>query len=405
MVTRNPYMEHLKSGYLFPEVARRKKALLERNPDAKIISLGIGDTTEPLPEHIVKGLSGAAKGLGTKEGYTGYGPDQGYPVLRNKIAEKLYQSKVHPDEIFVSDGAKCDIGRLQVLFGPGATIAVQDPSYPVYVDTAVITGHASGYNPQKEHYNGITYMLCNPGNGFFPDLIQVPRTDLIYFCSPNNPTGSAANREQLADLVNFAKKNRSIIIFDSAYSAFIKDPSIPKSIYEIDGAREVAIEISSFSKLAGFTGVRLAWVIVPEELRFDDGSSVKKDWHRIMSTFFNGASNIAQMGGIAALDDIGIKEMHRIVDYYLENGKIIKKTMEQLGYKAYGSDNGPYVWVAFPGRMSWDVFEEILEKTYIITTPGSGFGPGGEGFIRFSAFGHRQMVEEAAERLTLCLQR
>lgn len=404
MIKRNPHIAKLKAGYLFPEVARRKKALLEKQPDAKLISLGIGDTTEPLPPSITKGLAKAAEALGTHEGYTGYGPEQGYLALRKKIAEKLYHNIVQPDEIFISDGAKCDIGRMQVLFGPDATIAVQDPSYPVYVDTGVITGHSSHYDDATGHYKGITYMLCSPANHFFPDLKNTQRTDLIYFCSPNNPTGSAATREQLEALVAFAKKNKSILIFDSAYSCYIRDPNIPKSIYEIPGAREVAIEISSFSKMAGFTGVRLAWSIVPEELRFDDGHSVKKDWARIMSTFFNGASNIAQMGALVALDDVGMREMRDMVDFYLDNGKILKNTMQNLGFKVYGSDNGPYVWVEFPGRNAWDVFEDILERAHIVTTPGSGFGPGGEGFLRFSAFGHRTDIEEAAHRLVVWSQ-
>lgn len=394
ILKRNPNFPKLKAGYLFPEIHRRKMAFLARCPDAKLINLGIGDTTQPLKPHVVKGLVEAALDLGSPEHYTGYGPEQGILPLREKIAKKLYGGRVHPHEVFISDGAKCDIGRLQMMFGQGATLAVQDPTYPVYVDTAVINGQ-TGHG-----YDGIVYMPCIPENDFFPDLGQLERTDLIYFCSPNNPTGAAATREQLQRLVDFAKKNRSILIYDSAYAIYIRDEALPKSIYEIEGAKEVAIEVSSFSKIAGFTGVRLGWSVVPDELKFDDGTPVRNDWSRMQSTFFNGASNIAQKGGLFVLDEEGFAEVNETISYYLENTRLLKEALEGLGYETHGGKYAPYLWVKFPHDDSWEVFERLLEEKQIVTTPGSGFGSAGEGFIRFSGLGRRSEIEEAIFRLT-----
>ncbi|MCA9440475.1 MAG: LL-diaminopimelate aminotransferase, partial [Candidatus Omnitrophica bacterium] len=271
MVQRNPNMAKLRAGYLFPEIGRRRRAVVEQNPDAKIISLGIGDTTEPLAPNITSGLVKACQGMGSLEGYSGYGAEQGMADLREKIAEVLYGGIVKPEEVYVSDGAKCDTGRLQVLFGKEATVAVQDPSYPVYVDGSVILGQTGGYNEEAGQFDGIEYMRCDASNDFFPDLANLKRTDLIYFCSPNNPTGAVSTKAQLKELIEFAKKNKSILIFDAAYSAYIEDPDLPRSIFEIEGAREVALEINSFSKMAGFTGVRLGWTVVPQELQFEDG--------------------------------------------------------------------------------------------------------------------------------------
>jgi LL-diaminopimelate aminotransferase len=399
MVKRNKNLARLVAGYLFPEINRRKKEFLKKNPDAKIISLGIGNTTEPISSYILNGLHGKVARLGTIEGYSGYGDEQGIMELREKIAEKLYKGLVKGDEVFVSDGAKCDIGRLQTMFGNEVTIAVQDPSYPVYVDGSVISGVTGDFDEARGQFADIAYMRCCPENNFFPDLKALPRTDLIYFCSPNNPTGAVATREQLKELVEFARKNHSIIIFDSAYSEYIADPSLPKSIYEIEGAREVAIEVSSFSKPVGFTGVRLGWTVVPDQLKFDDGTPVRNDWNRVMTTIFNGASNISQYGGMAALEEEGLAEMRDKISFYMENARIIKEALKNKGVKIYGGDNAPYVWAQFPGRKSWDVFTEILEKCQIVTTPGSGFGPAGEGFVRFSAFGHREDFVEAVRRL------
>ena len=399
MVKRNENMAKLVAGYLFPEINRRKNEYLQNNPDAKIISLGIGNTTEPLTPTILKGLQDKVQGMGTKEGYSGYGDEQGLTQLRELIAQKFYPGMVKGEEVFISDGAKCDIGRLQNLFGNKVTIAVQDPSYPVYVDGSVIAGVTGDFNKDKDQFDNIVYMSCKPENNFFPELENLPRTDLIYFCSPNNPTGAVATKEQLKSLVDFARKNNSIIIFDSAYSEYIADENLPKSIYEIEGAKEVAIEVNSFSKPVGFTGVRLGWSIVPNELKYEDGSAVRDDWNRLMCTIFNGASIIAQFGGLAALSDEGLKEMRTLIDGYMANARTIKTALEAKGIKTFGGSNAPYVWAQFSGRKSWDVFSEILEKCQIVTTPGSGFGPAGEGFVRFSAFGHKDDCAEAIKRL------
>ncbi|CAN1284711.1 LL-diaminopimelate aminotransferase, chloroplastic, partial [Linum perenne] len=370
--------------FLTKQVARRRNAHKDKYPDAQVISLGIGDTTEPIPDVITSAMSNKSQALSTLEGYSGYGAEQGAKPLRTAIRSTFYADLgIDDDDIFVSDGAKCDISRLQVVFGSNVTIAVQDPSYP--------TGQ---FQKDVEKYAGIEYMRCTPENGFFPDLSKVTQTDIIFFCSPNNPTGAAATREQLTQLVKFAKDNGSIIVYDSAYAMYMSDDN-PRSIYEIPGAREVAIETSSFSKYAGFTGVRLGWTVVPKELLFSDGFPVARDFNRVVSTCFNGASNIAQAGGLACLSPEGLKE---VIGFYKENTEIIVDTFNALGFQVYGGRNAPYVWVNFPGRSSWDVFAEILEKTHVVTTPGSGFGPGGEGFVRVSAFGHRENVLEACRR-------
>jgi len=397
MVKRNENFEKLQSGYLFPEINRRKNEFIEKNPKANIISLGIGDTTEPISKHIAKGLIDAATGLGSTDKYSGYGDEQGLTELRDKIAKKIYGGIVNGHEVFVSDGAKPDIGRMQLLFG-NATIAVQDPSYPVYIDSSVIVGKTGNYNSEMNKFDGIVYMPCTPENNFFPDLKNIPKADVIFFCSPNNPTGATATKKQLQQLVDYAIKNKSIIVYDAAYNLYINDNKLPKSIYEIDRAKEVAIEVNSFSKSAGFTGVRLGWTVVPSELKFDDGTQVKKDWSRIMTTIFNGASNISQQGALAALDDPGLKEMKEIISYYMENARIIKKTMQDLGYEVYGGDNAPYIWINMK-MGSWEAFDLLLNKANIVSTPGIGFGQAGEGFLRFSAFGHRKDIEEAAKRL------
>ncbi|KAF8410838.1 hypothetical protein HHK36_003375 [Tetracentron sinense] len=398
-VSRNANMAKLQAGYLFPEIARRRATHLLKYPDAQVISLGIGDTTEPIPEVITSAMAKRSHALTTLEGYSGYGAEQGEKQLRAAIASTFYGDLgIEEGDIFVSDGAKCDISRLQVLFGSNVTMAVQDPSYPAYVDSSVIMGQTGLFQKDFEKYGNIEYMRCTPENGFFPDLSSVSRTDVIFFCSPNNPTGIAATREQLTRLVKFAKDNGSIIVYDSAYAMYMSDDS-PRSIFEIPGAKEVAIETSSFSKYAGFTGVRLGWTVVPKELLFSDGFSVAKDFNRIVCTCFNGASNIAQAGGLACLSPEGLKGMRDVIGFYKENTEIIMDTFNSLGFNVYGGKNAPYVWVHFPGRSSWDVFAEILEKTHVVTTPGSGFGPGGEGFIRVSAFGHRGNVLEASKRI------
>lgn len=399
MIQRNPGFANLTASYLFPEVARRKNEYSKAHPDAKVISLGVGNTTEPLTPHIAKAMSDYALALGTTQGYSGYGDDFGSADLRKKIAKEFYPNEnITADEVFISDGAKCDIARVQTLFGHEVNLAVQDPSYPVYVDGSVITG-AAGTN-DGSGYKGIVYMPCTAENNFFPDLSQVKKNSLIYFCSPNNPTGKVSTKEELSRLVEFALKNECIIIFDAAYSEFITDPNLPKSIFQIEGAKRCAIEVQSLSKPAGFTGVRLGWSVVPNDLKFADGTSINKDWQRLMTTLFNGASNIAQQGALAALDETGRKEMRSVIEYYLENARIIEKTVRKWeNAEVFFTGNSPYLWVRFAGQKSWDIFDKILDKCRVVTTPGSGFGPAGESFIRISAFGHRADVEEACRRL------
>lgn len=401
-VERNPNFAKLAGGYLFPEIARRRNAYLAENPDMadRIISLGIGDTTKPIPEHILSGLVNGASKLGTQEGYSGYGAEQGMGDLRQKIATVLYDDLISADEVFVSDGAKCDIMRVQQMFGPGVISAVQDPSYPVYVDTSVMMGQTGEINTETSQYDNIVYMPCTAENNFFPDYASLPRADVVYFCSPNNPTGAAATRDQLTDLVKTCKERGSILVFDAAYAPFIRDPDVPKSIFEIEGAKEVAIECNSFSKYAGFTGVRLGWTVVPDGLTFADGTPVRNDFNRVMTTAFNGASNIVQAGGLACLDPEGQAEIDALIDYYLGNAKMLKDAMEEIGFKVFGGDNAPYVFVQLPeGKKSWDMFSEILEKAQVVTIPGAGFGPGGEGYLRLSAFAPRDSVIEACDRL------
>lgn len=399
MIQRNPGFANLTASYLFPEVARRKNEYSKAHPDAKVISLGVGNTTEPLTPHIAKAMSDYALALGTAQGYSGYGDDFGSADLREKIAKEFYPNEnITADEVFISDGAKCDIARVQTLFGHEVNLAVQDPSYPVYVDGSVIIG-AAGTN-DGSGYKGIVYMPCTAENNFFPDLSQVKKNSLIYFCSPNNPTGKVSTKEELSRLVEFALKNECIIIFDAAYSEFITDPNLPKSIFQIEGAKRCAIEVQSLSKPAGFTGVRLGWSVVPNDLKFADGTSINKDWQRLMTTLFNGASNIAQQGALAALDETGREEMRSVIEYYLENARIIEKTVRKWeNAEVFFTGNSPYLWVRFAGQKSWDIFDKILDKCRVVTTPGSGFGPAGESFIRISAFGHRADVEEACRRL------
>lgn len=404
-VPRNANFGKLQAGYLFPEIARRRNAFLETKPDANIISLGIGDTTMPIPEHILSGLIGGAEKLGAKDTYSGYGAEQGQAGLREKIAEKLYDNKIQPSEVFVSDGAKCDIARLQMMFGDKVTSAVQDPSYPVYVDTSVMMGQTGEMDKDKSQYGGIVYMPCNPDNGFFPDIASLPRADVYYFCSPNNPTGAAATREQLESLVKVALERGSIIVFDAAYAPFIRSPDVPKSIFEIEGADKCAIEVNSFSKYAGFTGVRLGWTIVPSALKFSDGSLVRDDYNRIMTTAFNGASNVVQAGGMACLDDEGLSEINKLIEYYLGNAKILKEGIEAMGFKVHGGTDAPYVFVDLEGGSSWDMFERILTEAEVVTIPGAGFGPGGEGFLRLSAFAPRESCEEAIRRIAPVLSK
>lgn len=399
MVSSNPHLARLQSNYLFVEIGQRKQALLKKHPEARLISLGIGDTTEPLPQIVTESMAAFVQELGTESGYTGYQEGYGEEALRQSIVDRFYPGLASADEVFISDGSKCDIGRLQLLFGPQCTIGVQDPSYPAYIASSVIAGKTGEGDPQSGCYAKITYMPCTEENGFFPDLSRTPRADVLFFCSPNNPTGTLPERSQLEELVAFAKENRSIIVFDSAYVGFVQGEKSVRTLLEIDGAREVTLETGSFSKLVGFTGVRLGWTVVPKSLQFDDGSSVHQGWSRVMSTYFNGACNIAQKGGIAALSDGGWQEAQKLMAFYLQNTEILKTALEECGLRCYGGVHTPYLWVKVAGKSSWAAFEEILEKAHIVTTPGVGFGPSGEGFVRFSGFGRREEILEAAKRL------
>jgi LL-diaminopimelate aminotransferase len=402
MIQRNVNLSRLKAGYLFPEIARRRREFAASHPEdpgrpeTRIISLGVGNTTEPVLPVTDAGLVDGARRLADAATYSGY-TDEGFIELREGISRVFYKGAFSPDEIFISDGSKCDIGRLQLLFGAEVKVAVQDPSYPVYVDGSVLIGSAGPWTGVG--YGGITYLPCTAENGYFPDLVGLEDNSLFYFCSPNNPTGATASRPQLEALVAAALKKGCVIVFDAAYAEYIRDPALPKSIFEIDGSRECAIEVNSFSKSAGFTGVRLGWTAVPKELKYAGGESVNADWNRVMGTIFNGASNIAQAGGIAALTPQGLAEIRELSDFYLGNAKLIRAALEALHITCVGGDNSPYIWARFPGRDSWDVFAEILEKCRVVTTPGAGFGPSGQSFIRFSAFGHRKDVEEACVRL------
>ena len=367
-------MIKLSDNYLFPEINKRRRAFEEANPYAHVISLSIGDTTLPIPEEITEAMAKAARDLSTSQGYRGYGPEAGDAALRTALAERL--PNISPDEVFISDGAKCDIGRLLFLFERPLSVAVQDPSYPVYVDSNLLLG------------NTVHTLPCTPENNFFPNLSNLPDIDLIYICSPNNPTGAVATHAQLRNLVEVAHAQNALIIYDSAYAGFIQDPTLPRSIYEIEGAHSVAIEVSSFSKLIGFTGVRLGWSIVPKAL-----GPLHKRWKRVVSTIFNGASCIAQAGGLAALHSDKIEKQ---VAYYMENARILKESL--LGPTIYGGENAPYLWCDF-GQDSWQLFQQLLEEAHLVTTPGAGFGPSGEGFLRLSAFATREQTLEAAMRL------
>ena len=384
---QNPHFKMVASRYLFQEVRKRVQHFRAEQPDANLISLSIGDTSEPITPAVAKGLVDAATKLGTVEGYTGYGPDVGILELRKAISQKIYNNTLSPDDIFISDGAKCDIGRLQVLFGPDAVIALQDPAYPVYMDTSLLF---RGKN--------VRLIPCTPENNFFPDLKAMSGVDVLFLCAPNNPTGTCFTHSQLEEIVTFAKKESITIIYDTAYSFYVQE-GYPKSIYEIPGAQDVAIELGSFSKIAGFSGVRLAWSVVPSTLLYTNKEPIQPDWSRIAATFFNGASIISQEGGLSVLTDQGLKEIKTQIQFYLENCALLKKACEQAGLEVYGGTHSPYLWVRMNGLSSWDAFDLFLHKLHIVTTPGVGFGPSGEGFIRISAFGKRLSITEAAERI------
>lgn len=406
MSSINTNYSKLQAGYLFPEIARRTKLYKEVNPNAPVIRLGIGDTTEPLAPSIVMAMHEEVSKLGDKETYTGYGDSEGTPELRSAIAQYYKDLGCNIDdlEVFVSDGAKSDCANIQSIFGD-SVVALQDPAYPVYVDSNVMSGRTGEMDMTTKQYAGLVYLNSNEANNFVSEL-PTDKVDLIYLCYPNNPTGAVATRQELAKYVDYAIKNKAIIIYDAAYSWFITDKNIPKSIYEIKGAETCAIELNSFSKWAGFTGVRLGWSVVPKTLIVENTEANKINWMwmRRQNTFFNGASNIAQAGGVASLSQQGRLECQATIDFYLENARLIKIGLEAVGFTCYGGSNAPYIWLKTKntkGEMmtSWDFFDLLLDNCNVVGTPGSGFGPAGEGFFRLSAFGSRDNVIEAISRI------
>ncbi|MDJ0730517.1 MAG: LL-diaminopimelate aminotransferase [Crocosphaera sp.] len=406
MATINDNYLKLKAGYLFPEIARRVNTFVEGNPEAKIIKLGIGDVTEPLPEACRTAMIKAVEDMGDRSTFKGYGPEQGYGWLREKIAAQDFQARgcdIDASEIFVSDGAKCDTGNILDIFGKNNKIAVTDPVYPVYVDTNVMAGH-TGETNDKGEYNGLVYLPISADNNFIADIPR-EKVDLIYLCFPNNPTGATATKAYLKAWVDYAKANDSIIFFDAAYEAFITDDSLPHSIYEIEGAKDCAIEFRSFSKNAGFTGTRCAFTVVPKQLtaKASDGSEVElwKLWNRRQSTKFNGVSYVVQRGAEAVYSEAGKAQIKALVDFYLENAQIICDKLTSAGFEVYGGVNAPYIWLKTPHNLSsWDFFDKLLQTTNVVGTPGSGFGAAGEGYFRISAFNSRENVEEAMKRIT-----
>lgn len=404
MARINTNYQKLQAGYLFPEIGKRVRAFAAANPDAHIIRLGIGDVVLPLPPPIVTALKDGADELGARATFKGYGPEQGYEFLLNAISDHYLSqgAKVAPDEIFVSDGSKCDTANIQEIFAEDSLIAVTDPVYPVYVDTNVMAGRTGRANDQGR-YQGLCYLPTTAENNFEPPL-PTERVDLVYLCSPNNPTGAVMSRDSLARWVAWAKQNDAVILFDAAYEAFIREPGLPHSIYEIPGAREVAIEFRSFSKTAGFTGTRCAYLVVPKELtaKGENGERVALHglWNRRHTTKFNGVSYPIQRAAAAVFSEAGKAAVEANIAFYMENARIIREGLTDAGYTVHGGVNAPYIWLKVPGRhSSWQFFDRLLADTHVVGTPGSGFGSCGEGYFRLSAFGLRENVEEAVARI------
>ena len=409
MATINSNFLKLKAGYLFPEIARRVKAYTEANPDkaGRIIRCGIGDVTEPLPSAVREAMHAAIDEQGDRATFKGYGPEQGYEFLRQAIVDNQYASLgISADEVFISDGSKCDTGNILDIFGKGNVIAITDPVYPVYVDTNVMAGN-TGDADEKGAYAGLLYLECNAANGF---VAEVPsekadkKADLIYLCFPNNPTGAVATRAQLEAWVAYAKANDAIILFDAAYEAFIQDPEIPRSIFEIEGARDCAMEFRSFSKNGGFTGIRCAYVVIPKTVTgaSDTGERIPLHqlWSRRHSTKFNGASYPVQKGAAAVFSEEGKQQVAELIEHYMGNAKLLREACLSLGLEVFGGINAPYVWVGCPdGLTSWEMFDKMLGEAQVVITPGSGFGSAGEGYFRISAFNSRANVLEVCERL------
>ncbi len=405
MIKINEHYLKLKAGYLFPEIARRCAAFQEGHPEASIIRLGIGDVTLPLPGAVVEAFQDGVGEMAGAKGFRGYGPEQGYGFLRQAIVDHEYRPRnveLDCDEVFVSDGSKCDTGNIQEIFGLENRLAVCDPVYPVYVDTNVMAGR-TGPGDESGRYQGIVYLACTPENNFRPAPPQKP-VDLIYLCYPNNPTGVAADKAHLCKWVEYARENRAIILYDAAYEAFITSSDAPHSIYEIPGAKEVAIEFRSYSKSAGFTGVRCAFAVVPKQVKAYTASgepvAVNPIWNRRHCTKFNGVSYPVQRAAAAVYSEAGKQQVRGLVDYYMENARLIREGLAELGYTVYGGVDAPYIWLkTAKGMASWAFFDHLLETAHVVGTPGVGFGPAGEGFFRLSAFGDRENVQAALERI------
>lgn len=405
MVTINENFLKLPGSYLFSEIARRVAVYTGEHPEKDIIRLGIGDVTRPLPPAVTAAMHSAVDEMATAEGFHGYGPEQGYAFLREVIAAQDYRARgvsIAPDEIFVSDGAKSDCGNIGDIFGTDNVVAVCDPVYPVYVDTNAMAGRAGDYSPEQGMWSKLIYMPCTAENAFSPALPE-GRADLIYLCFPNNPTGAAATREQLTLWVDYANRNGSVLLYDSAYEAFITTPGLPHSIFEIAGAETCAIEFRSFSKTAGFTGTRCAYTVVPKALT-RGGASLNALWNRRQCTKFNGVPYVVQKGAAALYSPEGGAQVRETINFYLNNAKVIREGLASAGLTVSGGVDSPYVWCRTPGGMpSWDFFDLLLDRANVVTTPGAGFGPSGEGYIRLTGFGGAQATREAVSRIRAVL--
>ncbi len=407
MIRINENFTKLKASYLFSDIAKRVSAYVAAHPTQPVIRLGIGDVTEPLPAVCVEALHAATDEMAQRASFKGYGPEQGYAFLREAVAQHDYTARgcqIAADEIFISDGSKCDCGNVQEIFASDVRLAIPDPVYPVYVDTNVMAGR-TGANVDGR-YQGITYLECTPANDYVPSVPGVA-TDLIYLCFPNNPTGAVATRAQLTAWVEYAKRNQAVILFDSAYEAYIRNPEIPHSIYEIPGAREVAIEFRSFSKTAGFTGTRCAYTVVPKSLMAYDAAgqphALHALWNRRHTTKFNGVAYPIQKAAAAIYTAAGQQQTRALIDFYLANAKLIREAMTKLGFSCIGGDNAPYIWIN-TGRDSWEFFDRLLNQAQVVCTPGAGFGKCGEGHVRISAFNSRENVETALTRIAAALK-
>ncbi|MBR3307001.1 MAG: LL-diaminopimelate aminotransferase [Lachnospiraceae bacterium] len=401
MLKANQDYLKLPGSYLFSTVAKKQREYQEANPDRKVIRLSIGDVTQPIAPAIIKALHEAVDEMGTEEGFHGYAPDLGYEFLRNAVAENDYKARgceVSPDEVFISDGAKGDCGNIQEIFDKDCRIAVCDPVYPVYVDTNVMAGRTGVYDEKSGVWSDVIYMPCTAENGFTPEL-PGQKPDIIYLCFPNNPTGASITKESLQKWVDYANENGAVIIYDAAYEAYISEAGLPHSIYECEGARNCAIEIHSFSKNAGFTGLRLGYTVIPRELKAGD-TALHALWARRHGTKYNGAPYIVQKAGLAVYSDEGKAQLKEQIAYYMKNASDIREGLKAMGYEVYGGVNAPYIWLKTPGNLSsWDFFDRLLENAGVVGTPGSGFGPSGEHYFRLTAFGSRENTAEALKRI------